>query len=296
MASTGTLQISVFDGSRQPWRGPEIRLVIRDPFKNSTKKEIIDKTIKKGTNSITVNEVPTDMGQQYIVFLDADKHRSHSVYPVKPEPGGQTPVNIMLIPDKPVPDFSDFSYKKLKGHSPFFHAALSASITEAEFLALAEADQKFGTARMCALLNIEAKLRATTLKETQLAVSFIRRFADIAALEPDRIKVDVAENMPSNVRGLKTFNELSEQLNEMNHKGFPVSFKEKVAFCSLQLSFAKKAANGVLAADIDIDLLTDIGHFGEVIKNKVTKTKTDQFTIYSLLFDQGIRPLYTLKA
>jgi hypothetical protein len=74
-----------------------------------------------------------------------------------------------------------------------------------------------------------------------------------------------------------------------------VSFKEKVAFCSLQLSFAKKAVNGQLAADIDIDLLTDIGHFGEIIKNKITKTKTDPYNIYVLLFDQGIRPLYTLK-
>jgi hypothetical protein len=66
-------------------------------------------------------------------------------------------------------------------------------------------------------------------------------------------------------------------------------------FCSLQLSFAKAAEGGVLAADIDIDLLTDIGHFGEVIKNKITKTKTDPFTIYVELFDQNILPLYTLK-
>jgi len=53
--------------------------------------------------------------------------------------------------------------------------------------------------------------------------------------------------------------------------------------------------NKVLAADIDIDLLTDIGHFGEVIRNKITKLKTDPFTVYALLFDQGIRSLYTLK-
>jgi hypothetical protein len=107
--------------------------------------------------------------------------------------------------------------------------------------------------------------------------------------------VEVADDMPGNVRGLKTFSELNEDFNELNHKGFPVSFKEKVAFCSLQLSFAKKAQDGLLSADIDIDLLTDIGHFGEVIKNKVTKLKTDPFTVYVLLFDRGVRPLYTLK-
>ena len=97
------------------------------------------------------------------------------------------------------------------------------------------------------------------------------------------------------ITGLKSFNKLNEDLNELNQKGFPLSFKEKVAFCSWQLSFAKKGENSQLASDIDIDLLTDIGHFGEVIKNKITKMKTDPFTIYVLLFDQGVRPLYTLK-
>lgn len=118
---------------------------------------------------------------------------------------------------------------------------------------------------MATLLNIEAKLRSTSLKQGN-AVEFIRSIDNLDCCERDRLKARVAENMPANVRCLKTFSELNEDLNEMNHKGFPVSFKEKVAFCSLQLSFAKKGENGQLASDIDIDLLTDIGHFGEVIE------------------------------
>jgi hypothetical protein len=200
----------------------------------------------------------------------------------------------MLIPNDPIPDFSKFNYNELKLRSPQFHDALSGNIPEADFLGLANGDPKFGAIRMATLLNIEAKLRATSLKQGS-AVDFIRSIDNLDSCERDRIKARVADNMPANVRGLKTFNELSEDLNELNHKGFPVSFKEKVAFCSLQLSFAKKGENGQLSSDIDIDLLTDIGHFGEVIKNKITKLKTDPFTVYVLLFDQGIRPLYTLK-
>jgi hypothetical protein len=200
----------------------------------------------------------------------------------------------MLIPNDPIPDFSKFNYNELKLRSPQFHDALSGNIPEADFLGLANGDPKFGAIRMATLLNIEAKLRATSLKQGS-AVDFIRSIDNLDSCERDRIKARVADNMPTNVRGLKTFNELSEDLNELNHKGFPVSFKEKVAFCSLQLSFAKKGENGQLSSDIDIDLLTDIGHFGEVIKNKITKLKTDPFTVYVLLFDQGIRPLYTLK-
>lgn len=293
-ATTGTIKISVFDGSRQLWSGPQVRLKLTDPFINSSNKTVADETMKKGVNTILLNEVPADAGQRFILMVDADKHRSHSVFPVKPRPGEEVPMNIMLIPDNPVPDFSKFSYDDLKIRSPQFHQALSANIPESDFLGLAKSDPKFGAIRMAALLNIEAKLRATPLKQGN-AVDFIRSIRDLDALERDRLKANVADNMPSNVRGLKTFGELNEDLNELNHKGFPVSFKEKVAFCSLQLSFAKKGEGGLLASDVDIDLLTDIGHFGEVIRNKITKMKTDPFTVYGLLFDQNIRPLYTLK-
>jgi len=294
MASTGTLRVSVFNANRQLWSGPEVRLVLMDPFTSSSNKKIVDKTMKKGTNTIILEGVPTDMGQRYILFVDAEKHRSHSIFPVQPVSNAETPLNIMLIPNDPVPNFSSFTYNELQMRSPQFHSALSQNVSESDLLALPKTDEKFGQIRMATLLNIEAKLRATTLKQGK-AVDHIRLIRNLDSCERDRIKVEVADNMPGNVRGLKTFSELSEELNELNHKGFPVSFKEKVTFCSLQLSFAKKAENSLLAADIDIDLLTDIGHFGEVIKNKITKIKTDPFSVYVLLFDQGIRPLYTLK-
>lgn len=294
MAGTGTINVSVFNAARLPWAGPEVRLVLTDPFTNSTNKKLVDRTMKKGTNHIVLEGVPADAGQRYILFLDADKHRSHSVFPVKPAPNAPTPVNIMLVPNDPVPNFSAFSYHELQLRSPQFHRALSEGVAEGDFLGLPKSDGKFGSARMASILNIEAKLRATALKQGK-AVDYVRQIKNVECCERDRIKVEVAGDMPAQVRGLKTFNELNEDLNELNHKGFPVSFKEKVAFASLQLSFAKKAQDGLLSADIDIDLLTDIGHFGEVIRNKITKMKTDPFTVYNLLFDQGIRPLYTLK-
>lgn len=295
MTGTGNINVSVFNAARQPWTGPEVRLVLTDPFTNSSNKKLVDKTMKKGTNKIVLEGVPADAGQRYILFLDASGHRSHSVFPIKPEPDAATPVNLMLIPNDPVPNFSSFSYGELQLRSPQFHQALSEGVTESDFLGLPKSDSKFGLARLSTVLNIEAKLRATQLKQGK-AVDYVRLIKNLDCCERDRIKAEVASDMPAQVRGLKTFGELSEDLNEMNHKGFPVSFKEKVAFCSLQLSFAKKAQSGLLSSDIDIDLLTDIGHFGEVIKNKITKMKTDPFTVYVLLFDQGIRPLYTLKA
>src|SRR6266849_473600 len=211
MASTGTLKVSVFDASRQPWSGPQVRLVLTDPFTSSSNKKLVDKTMKKGINTIVLEGVPTDAGQRYILFLDADKHRSHSVFPVKPAPDTETPLNVMLIPKNPIPNFAAFTYKELKLRSPQFHSALSQNISESDFLGLAKADAKFGQIRMCASLNIEAKLRATALKEGK-AVEFVRAIKNLDSFERDRIKVDVAENMPNNVRGLKTFTELNEDL------------------------------------------------------------------------------------
>lgn len=294
MASTGSIMVSLFDGAQKPWQGPAVRLVLMDPFTGSSNKKILDITVKKGLSNMLLEGVPTDAGQLYILLVDADQHRDHSVFPVKPIPNTVLSKNIMLVRNQPVPNFSGFNYHELQLRSPQFHDALRQTIPEADLLNLPNSDSKFGNIRLAALLNIEAKLRATTLR-TGRAVDFIRGVKDLDSVERDRIKVGVAPEMPSNVKGLKSFGELNEDLNELNHKGFPVSFKEKVAFCSLQLSFAKKAENGALAADIDIDLLTDIGHFSEVIKNKITKMKTDPFTVYALLFDQNIRPLYTLK-
>lgn len=294
MPTTGSIMVNVFDGSRQPWHGPDVNLVLSDPFTGGSNKKIAEAVVKKGMSSLLLSGVLADAGQRYILSADASKHRSHHIFPVKPKANVNVAINIMLVPDDPKPDFSTFSYDELKLRSPQFHQALSANISEASFRALAQTDAKFGAIRMATLLNIEAKLRATPLKQG-LAVDFTRVVNSLDDLERDRLKVRVADTMPTNVRGLKAFVELNEDLNELNHKGFPVSFKEKVAFCSLQLSFAKKSEGGLLAADVDIDQLTDIGHFGEVIKNKITKMKTDPFTIYVLLFDQGIRPLYTIK-
>lgn len=120
------------------------------------------------------------------------------------------------------------------------------------------------------------------------------------AIRQDRLYAWVDPGMPEQVRAeieaSHTFHELPEWANEMFHAGYPVSFKQRVPFGSLQLSFAERPeTDGLLAADIDIDLFTDIGHFGEVLKNRITRQKTDPYTVYVQLFHQSIFPLYVLK-
>jgi len=47
MPSTGSIEISVFDASRQLWRGPEVTLVLTDRFTGSSNKKIVDQVMKK---------------------------------------------------------------------------------------------------------------------------------------------------------------------------------------------------------------------------------------------------------
>ena len=295
MATTGTVVVSLFGGNRETWRSGDGKIKVIDPFTDKISDRLpVDTMVKKPAFQARITDLPTDKGQRYWLLLDAVGHRGHAVS-IKPIPGGELPVNVMLIRKEPQPDFSQSNYNNLQLNSPIFHGVLSKNVPEAGFLGLAKKTDEDGPSRMMAALNIDAKLRATPLKSGR-AVTFLREIDGLDSLERDRIKALVAADMPSNVSGVNNFTKLKEEFNEVNHKGFPVSFKEKVQTGSLQLSFAKRPLeNSLLPADIDIDLFTDIGHLGEVMRNKILKTKTDQFTVYVQLFDQAIKPLYTVK-
>ena len=293
MPDTGNIRVSIFGGDRQPWTGDSVTLKLVDPF-SQKKKILVDHDTQPGVNDVVLEKAPADSGQNYAILATTGGHRDAGIYPVKPLPGQEVSAAVMLVRNRPAVNLSGFSFGALQNTSPRFHQAMvNAGITEAEFLALKPE-------RIAGALNVEAKLRKTMLAGTP-AVDRVARIGGpgnegTAALNQDRIFASVDPTMPDLVRQEgNAFLELLEFENELFHAGYPVSFKQRVSFGSLQLSFAKQPGdNNLLAADIDIDLFTDIGHFGEVIKNHITKTKTDPFTVYRLLFDQGIAPLYTL--
>jgi len=302
MADKGNIRLSILGGDRGPWTGCPVTVKLVDPFSQTG---IILKrhTTKQGVNQVLFQGVPADRGQNYSVLATAKDHRDAGIYPVHPVAGEEVNAAAMLIRKQPVLRLGEFSFDALRNASPQFHQALlAAGITEQEFRALPPE-------KIAGTLNFEAKLRHTSLAGTR-AVDLVARIgspepriAGTDALFPDRIFAFTNPAMPRLVRqdieqsGGKSFRELLAFENEVFHRGFPVSFKQRVSFGSLQLSFAERPGdNNLLAADIDIDLATDIGHFGEVIKNHLTKQKTDPFTVYRLLFDQQIFPLYSLEA
>jgi hypothetical protein len=302
MAKPGTISVGFVDGAGNEWDGPRVTVILRDPFAGSLNKVIANETTEKGKSAVMLTGVPADAGQRYVLSVDASGHRSHSFFPVKPRPNTVVIKRMMLVRNDPQPDFSGFNFARLAAESPEFHRAFSKTIKEEGFLGLATSDEEFGSVRMAALLNFEAKLRALTLRQGNGA-SYVLGVENIDCCERDRLKAFVKPEMPEHVKELDNFGQLSTALNKKNHPDHPVGFKEQVDFASLQLSFAELPVRpfpeepgvSALSSDIDIDFFTDLGHVGEVIKNKITKSKTDPYDVYVKLFDQNIRPLYALK-
>ena len=293
MATTGKIVATIFRGDRELWTDGSINLRVLDPFSN-TEKKLADIDTNRGISSVILSGVPTDQGQNYALIATKGGFRDAAIYPVKPLPGAVIGTSLMMIRKNPQPDFSSVSFARLGEFSPGFVQALTdGGVTEATFLALE-------SERVAGALNIEAKLRNTLLDGTP-GIELIRQIEGLDGIRQDRILARVDRTMPQRVRAeieqFDTFSVVPAFANEVFHEGFPISFKQKVSFGSLQLSFAQNpGSDGLLRADIDIDLFTDIGHFGEVLRNIITQKETDPYTVYVELFDQGIFPLYILQA
>jgi len=292
MAKTGDINVTIYQGNRHLWSGGKVRLRLIDPF-SDTEKVLVDQRVGPKKATINLQGVPADRGQRYTIVATCRGFRTAAIYPVRVRPGGLIHAAVMLVRKDPEADFSEFSYAKLAEFSQSFESALTTGgITETEFAGL-EPERKAGA------LNIEAKLRETLLGEVPSVDQLVRIDAKEDILQ-DRIlchvNMELPDHLRSEIKESGAFRELMEWENELFHDGYPISFKQRVPFGSLQFSFAKETGdNQVLAADIDIDLFTAIGHLGEVARNLLTGQKTDPFTVYVQLFDQRIFPLYVLK-
>ena len=148
-----------------------------------------------------------------------------------------------------------------------------------------------------ALLNIEAKLRATSVCGEVLSDGV----TGLDGVKEDRIYVRMK-------RRVKTMVEKSPRFGGAPGHGdrYPDSWKHnQFPMGNVQLSFGKEpmgaggtGSGGEFEVDIDIDLRRGMAHIWEWIYNNCLKPghKTDQADVYGLLFGQGICPHYTLQA
>ena len=203
-------------------------------------------------------------------------------------------LRLMLMPDSPGTSDLPNAFERIRQiGSPF--AAPASGITAEAFDALAE------PAKM-AFLNIEAKLRETSIDGSPL-MSFVRGVSHVAV---DRVFLRFDPGLKARMARATEFasapgHAAPKRLPDL--PDHPDSWKHvRYAEGNIQLSFSKDAASvaGASAlthsADVDIDLGRGLAHAKEWLENNVFRPghKTNQALVYAQLYTQGILPRYTL--
>lgn len=297
MPRTGSIVVVLKRGDRRAWGRAGVEVHLIDPFA-SVDKDVVPRTTLRSALPVRIQGIPMERGQPYALLAFNRGYRPAARFPIRPKADNGETIALMLVRREPEPDFSALSFRRLQERTPHFHRALErGDISESAFLSLTTKAKDM--IRAAAALNIEAKLRDVTLSGTP-AIEFLDRVESIDDLLPNRILCrvlsEMVEQAQTECNENKTFVALPEWANEVFHAGYEISYKQNVPFGSLQLSFAKRPEpDGTTKADIDIDLFTDIGHWGEVFRNRIATQRTDPYAVYVQLFDQGIEPLYVLQ-
>lgn len=297
------LTVILYGCDRNTWRGGPLDLRISDVFARGGPRLLYEGRSEESTIELRL-QLPFDAGQVYGFTFSAPNHRPawqlirrldfiRSAQQVEVD---DVILRLMLIPDSPGTSDLPKAFDRLRQTgSPF--AVPGSGITAEAFEALAD------PAKM-AFLNIEAKLRETSLDSSPL-ISFVRGVTHVAV---DRVFVLFDPELKARMPRATDF---ADAPGHNAPKGFPNipnhpdSWKHvKFSEGNIQLSFSKDAAPGagasslVHSADVDIDLGRGLAHAKEWLENNVFRPghKTNQALVYAQLYSQGIIPRYALDA
>ena len=302
--SEKTLTLILLRADRELWDGSGARLQVTD-VNRSPLKVLRDQKLAPGSHTIQLNlELLFDAGQSYAISVEAPKHRSawqliNRRTFVREEGGTETEVKesfmrLMLVPSKATSSNLDTGYDRLLDRGSLMIAD-STGITRPAY-------QDLRVQAKMALLNIEAKLRATRLNGVSL-LSFVEavRLADV-----DRLFLFMRSDLKEAVENSPEFVSAPGHGAPINSPvalpAHPESWKHRrFGAGNLQLSFSRTTEplpgnpdRQVCSVDADMDLAKGIGHVVEWLENHFGKKTTDQTLIYALLFSQGIIPDYAL--
>ncbi|HEY0007014.1 MAG TPA: hypothetical protein VGB17_19695 [Pyrinomonadaceae bacterium] len=151
----------------------------------------------------------------------------------------------------------------------------------------------FDDIRRAGLLNIVAKTGATPLTNKKTVLSYIQ---ELKELRGDRFFAVVPRELREETKNSVTeglFHPADESLHHppagFTHAG---SFKTPDHFGNLQLTFFMNGDGCV--ADIDIDDADGLGHFFQVLRNRLSGQPTHPYNIHEILVGfQKIDPGYT---
>ena len=295
------LTVILYGCDRNTWRGGPLDLRISDVFARGGPRLLYEGRSEESTIELRL-QLPFDAGQVYGFTFSAPDHRPawqlirrldfiRTAQEVEVE---DVILRLMLIPDSPGTTDLPKAYDRLQqSGSPF--AVPGSGIT-------AEAFQELADPAKMAFLNIEAKLRETSIGGSPL-ISFVRGVTHVAV---DRVFLHFDPELKARMPRATDFADAPGHAAPKrfpNIPDHPDSWKHvRFAEGNIQLSFSKDAApaNGasspVHSADVDIDLGRGLAHAREWLENNVFRPghKTNQALVYAQLYAQGIIPRYAL--
>ena len=305
--STKIVTLIILRADRELWDGDEVRLKVTDMREGLKVKK--NELLSAGSHTIIIKlDLHFDAGQVYAISVDTKGHRrawqliNRRTF-LREEAGttievSGTTMRLMLVPNNPSSSDLDAGYDSLsQAGSPT--VAEAGGLKREDYLLLTDA------AKM-ALLNIEAKLRATRINGTPvlffvegLVKSDVDRLFLLVRPELRQLVGDSADfaSAPGHPKPPKD--------TPIKLPGHPRSWKHtRFGAGNVQLSFSENTlplphdeTKQVLSVDADIDLERGLLHVAEWLDNKFINPsqKTNQTLVYALLFSQGIIPRYTLN-
>ncbi len=295
------LTVILYGCDRTIWRGGPLDLRVTDVFAAGGPRPLYEGTARESTIELQL-QLPFDAGQLYGFTFSAPGHRPAWQLVRRLDfirSGGQVEVDdlilrMMLVPDSPGTTDLPQAFERLQQTaSPFANAG--SGIT-------AETFNELDVAARMAFLNVEAKLRETSVDGASL-MSFVKGVSHVAV---DRVFVlfDPALKLRMPRSGDFAGAPGHGAPRRLPHlPSHPDSWKHvRFSEGNIQLSFARDAASlggvpsMVHSADVDIDLGRGLAHAKEWLENNVFKPghKTNQALVYAQLYAQGILPRYVL--
>ncbi len=127
-ATTGELQLSIFDGTRQPIDSSvELRIQIRDGNLNE-----LHNAVHHGPHITFTLPLRNNLADNFIVNVSADDFAQAGFSPVKPRAGLPAVLDLMLLPKRHKLDFERSMWNRLKETHPALTTLFAAGATSAQ--------------------------------------------------------------------------------------------------------------------------------------------------------------------
>lgn len=138
---------------------------------------------------------------------------------------------------------------------------------------------KTGPLRQACFLNLVKK--ASDAKTAGNCWQFVE---SLRILRQDRCFVQVRPGIRRVLENKDLFKPVNGSLHdELEGYTRRESYKSKDRFANLQVTLMENSATGTLAADFDIDEAQGLRHWGEVLRNKILKMRTNPYLVRELL-------------